>query len=829
MSTGSGSGPSRMERFLLGTARVLVGHPKTVLAVWAVLVALTMPFASRLDEVLGSQGASKVVAGTSSAQAATLATESFPQHSEREVAVVLTGWDAQSLPMRQLLAVLDAAISPLAARGEVLQTGSAFTLHRDAIAAFVDGQLAAAGPAGTGPVTPAKRSALEAHLDAQQLPPPVRELVLASQGQGEAAREAKAGDFTVAADWQNFPVPVSTRDVVSADGRTTLVSVSYAPGGDDPDPAELRGIVGSVVSGLHLDSQVEAHVTGEIPLLQDTYALAEADNARMEQIAYVVIAIVLLLFFRAVLPAIITVAVIGLAMNVSQAWLFLLGHNVSLTQFTATIMTFVMLGAGIDYSMLLSSRYRQERLAGRDVRDAVIHATVRAGDSVLLAGAAVVLSFGATLLSPVDWIPPLGYGGLVGIPIVLLAALTITPALLVLLGDRFFWLGLRPMADLEAGGALSSSLRRVVGVARSCPLLVVLVFLLATVPAAMVIGRHSLSADPLALSPDTDARRGALVVTKEWGESALFPTVVVGALPHDAMQGGTLTPAGEQRLANLVTALAADSGVARVSAVTHPAGSDQPAVPTAALPDQVRRAYLSDSGTARIVVAVRGDPFSENARATVERLAATVHRADLPGLVVGGATRVDAQYDEALAASFWTMIATVSIGIFILLLLALKSVLIPLRLVATIMMSNVLAIAIVVAVYRIWRDDAVINDLPVFLVILMMGLGMDYEIFLITRVRDLVRQGLPDGEATMAAVVDTGRVITAAGLVMAGSLGTMMLSSTLMLQQYGLGLGAAVLLDATLVRMFFVPASLLLLRRYNWWMPRIPFPRRATA
>jgi putative drug exporter of the RND superfamily len=135
------------------------------------------------------------------------------------------------------------------------------------------------------------------------------------------------------------------------------------------------------------------------------------------------------------------------------------------------------------------------------------------------------------------------------------------------------------------------------------------------------------------------------------------------------------------------------------------------------------------------------------------------------------------------------------------------------------MMSNIWAIAITLTVYHSWLDRPVINDLPIFLVILMMGLGMDYEIFLITRVRDLVRQGHSDVSATQNAVVDTGRVITAAGLVMAGSLGTMMLSSTLMLQEYGLGLGAAVLLDATLVRMLFVPASLLLFRRFNWWMP----------
>jgi RND superfamily putative drug exporter len=119
------------------------------------------------------------------------------------------------------------------------------------------------------------------------------------------------------------------------------------------------------------------------------------------------------------------------------------------------------------------------------------------------------------------------------------------------------------------------------------------------------------------------------------------------------------------------------------------------------------------------------------------------------------------------------------------------------------------------------RHQAVINDLPVFLVILMMGLGMDYEIFLVTRIRELAREGAGDEDSIGSAVVDTGRVIAAAGLVMTGSLGSMVLSSTLMLRQYGVGLGTAVLLDATLIRMLLVPAMLLLLRRYNWWVPAL--------
>lgn len=806
----SAAGTSRTERLLLAFARGLTARPRTVLALWLVLVAVSLPFALRLTDVLTEQGASKVVPGTDGAAVADTLRADFPASSEREVTVVLQGWRADSPRMRELLAVLDAALHQAGPQQRVVATTSAYTLLRDQADGFTERTLRRAGLDGPRRAAPARLDRLESALRERGVADPLVDLVVAAQGATPARRAVLAGDAVVATDWTRLG---AARAVVAdlVRDRATIVTVGFAPTGPDPETAELRTLVRSVVDGLGLDDAVTAHVTGELPLLQDTYARAEADNSRMELVAYVVIILVLLMFFRAVMPAVITLVVIGLAMNVSQAWLYLLGSHVQLTQFTSTIMTFVMLGAGVDYSMLLSSRYRQERLAGRGVRDAVVHATARAGDSVLLAGAAVVLSFGATLLSPVDWIPPLGYGGLVGIPIILLAALTITPCLLVLLGDRFFWLGRGQLADLESRGAMSGMLRRAMTVTRWCPVLLVAVFLLLTVPAAQLVRDHSLSADPLALSADTDSRDGARVVGELWGESTLFPTIVAGALPPALHDGGQLTPRGAQAMAGLARAVEEEPGVQRVLAVTRPGDGG--------LPADVRRSLLSPDGSVRVVVTLDDPPFSPAARDTVARLETTPAAAGLPTLRVGGATRVDVEYEESLQASFWRMVAVAAGGVMVLLLFALRSVLIPVRLVLTIMMSNVWAVAVTVGVFAVLCDQPVINDLPVFLVILMMGLGMDYEIFLVTRVRDLVRAGHDDETATTQAVLDTGRVITAAGLVMAGCLGTMLLSSTLMLQQYGLGLGSAVLLDATLVRMLLVPASLLLFRRLNWWLP----------
>ncbi|MGV9265786.1 MMPL family transporter [Kitasatospora sp. NPDC003701] len=822
---------------LLRLAGVLTARPKTVLAVWAVIIAVCFPFASQLNDVLTKQGASKVVPGTSSARADQLVEQSFPDRSQRESIVAIGAPDVRGEQLRKLLAELDGRIAEKERTGEVRQSVSAYTLYRDSTAEYlrqlraqVDRDLTAA-QAGTSPQ--ARGQAVDAAVAAGQVPAGLADLAHRAVAADDAALPGLAAGFAAATDWRSFPVPVPADAVdrlLAKDGRAALVTVSFAKqAGHDPDVDWLRSAIEGSLRTVGAGPDVDAHVTGELALIKDTYKKAEDDNALMETVAYAIIFVVLLLFFRAVVPAVLTVAAIGLAMTVSQAALFALGHGVTLTQFTITIMNFVMLGAGVDYSMLLSSRYRQERLAGRPPKEAAVHATAHAGESMLLAAIAVVLAFGATLLSPVDWIPPLGYGGLIGIPIVLLAALTLTPALLVLLGDRFFALGWRPLSDLEHESALGRHLARAADLARRRKVAIVLVFAVITVPFAVITAQHRSTADPVALSPATDSRAGFELVAEKWGDATVLPTLVVARPAAGVVDPAThrLTDPGRSAVTALTDRLAAVPGVARVSAVTRPFGTPLPADQVDALTSDVRRDYLADDGALRIVVELADPPYSEAAVGTVDRIQDVTGAAkDVGALQVGGATQVDRQYGNALNSSFWQMIGLVSIGVFVMLVVALRSLLIPVRLILTIMMSNVWAIGITVLIFHFWLDRAIIDDLPIFLTVLMMGLGMDYEIFLVTRVRDLVRGGADQESATIGAVVDTGRVINAAGLVMAGSLGTMVLSSTVMLQEYGAGLGLAVLLDATLIRMLFVPATLLLFRRYNWWLPSL---RRAPA
>ncbi|MFD9907019.1 MMPL family transporter [Streptomyces sp. NPDC059063] len=819
-----------VQRALHRFAERLAARPKTVILAWAALIALCTPYALGLDDVLTDQGASKVVPGTSSARADELTKKAFPHRSEREVTVVVEAPDVRGRDVRALLAGLDARVAKLRADGDVERTSSAYTVYRDATAAFLGGVRKDARASGDG------GAFVDRQVRAGRIPGalagPARAAVAASDGR-EVARIA--GEFAARADWKRFPLPVPDGAVdrlVADDGKAALASVSYTDAaGADPDVEGLREIAEGLLAEHDPGGGAQVHVTGELALIHDTYEKSEADNSLMETVAYGIILVVLLFFFRALVPAVLTLAVIGLSMNVSQAALHLLGEEVTLTQFTVTIMTFVMLGAGVDYSMLLSSRYRQERLAGRGPREAAVHATVHAGESMLLAAVAVALAFGATLLSPVDWIPPLGYGGLIGIPIVLAAALTLTPCLLVLLGDRFFALGRAPLSDLEHTGAMGGHLRRTAEFARRRKVAIVLVFLAATIPFALLVSGNRSTSDPVALSPATDSRDGFETVADQWGDAAVMPTVVVGRAAPGVVRDGQLTDSGRAAVGRLSERLAGVPGVASVDSATQPFGTPWSDRQLADAGRPVLDDYVARDGTLRFVVALADDPYAKGAAATVrrvERVADSDAGRAVAALEVGGTTQVDRQYGAALRSSFWQMVVLVSVGVLVMLMVTLRSLLVPLRLIGTIMLSNVWAVGLTVLIFHHWRGEAIIDDLPIFLTVLMMGLGMDYEIFLVTRVRDLLRAGLTQEEATMKAVVDTGRVINAAGLVMAGSLGTMALSSTLMLQEYGAGLGLAVFLDATVIRMLFVPATLLLLHKYNWWLPSFRRTRRRT-
>src|SRR3989454_2819490 len=220
------------------------------------------------------------------------------------------------------------------------------------------------------------------------------------------------------------------------------------------------------------------------------------------------------------------------------------------------------------------------------------------------------------------------------------------------------------------------------------------------------------------------------------------------------------------------------------------------------------------------------EPYSDQAIATVAQIRANVNvlKSKDPLLasstmLVGGATASVSDLATSSGSDYFNLTALVLVGVFIVLLVALGSVFTPLRLIFTILLSISWAMAATIYFFKTYFSVELIWILPIMLLVIMVGLGLDYDIFLVTRIREYVAGGAKDEEAIETAVERTGGIITVTGLVTAGAYGTMMLSQIPMLQQLGLAIFIVVLLDATLTRIYLVPSIMMMMKRLNWWAP----------
>ena len=234
----------------------------------------------------------------------------------------------------------------------------------------------------------------------------------------------------------------------------------------------------------------------------------------------------------------------------------------------------------------------------------------------------------------------------------------------------------------------------------------------------------------------------------------------------------------------------------------------------------------SDGRSAMVWADLASEPYSDQAIETVAQIRANVNvlKSQEPLLAsstmfVGGATASVSDLATSSGSDYFNLTALVLVGVFIVLLVALGSVFTPIRLIFTILLSISWAMAATVYFFKTYFSTELIWILPIMLLVIMVGLGLDYDIFLVTRIREYVAGGARDEEAIETAVERTGGIITVTGLVTAGAYGTMMLSQIPMLQQLGLAIFIVVLLDATLTRIYLVPSIMMMMKRLNWWAP----------
>ncbi len=607
----------------------------------------------------------------------------------------------------------------------------------------------------------------------------------------------------------------------SEDASATAVLVGLGRNEDSlPD-------VIAVVERLDEEPGVEAAMTGELTLDEDFSRLSEEDLQEGELFFGAPAAlIVLLLVFGTVVAGVIPLVLAVLSIVVALALTALLGQVFDLSVFVTNMIFGMGLALGIDYSLFILSRFREERAQGREKLDAIETAGATASRAVLFSGAAFVLAMTGLELVPNTIMRSLATGAiLVGI-VSVVAALTLLPAVLSLLGDgierlRIPYFGKRALRPESRfwGRIVAAVMRRpVVSLVAAVGLL-----LAAAVP---VLSLESGTAGISTLPDRFESKQGFLLLNREFPGQTTDPVRIV-------VEGDTASPDVRQAVEGLQAELASREIFGEATTETSP-----------------------DGALVVLTVPVAGDAVSVEAVAAVRELRSEVIPAAFAGsgadAFVGGDTAEDIDYYDVMDSWLPIVFAFVLGLSFVLLTIAFRSIVIP----ATAIAMNLLAVGAAYGLLVLVFVKGVGNELfgfqqvaiveawvPLFLFAVLFGLSMDYQVFLLSRIRERYSQTGVTDDAISFGVGSTARLITGAALIIIAVFAGFARGDLVMFQQMGFGIAVALFIDATIIRSVVVPATMKLLGRWNWylpswlaWLPDVhvegheeePEPRRAT-
>jgi putative drug exporter of the RND superfamily len=571
--------------------------------------------------------------------------------------------------------------------------------------------------------------------------------------------------------------------------------ILYGNVGTTLDLQHAKRWTGALRAALRGSGGPRAFVTGQPAIQHDLDPVLASDLRRGEAIALPAALAVLLLVLGISLAALMPFVVAACTVAGTLGVVWVLAHGVTLGSYVPNLVELVGIGLSVDYSLLLVHRFREELVERDDVEEAVVRTTATAGRAVLVSGLTVAIALAVLLVVPVPFVRSLGVAGLV-VPLAsIAAAATLQPALLSLLGRR-------------AGRPRASGGRRVwEAIARKImrrPVAFLLGGAILLVGAAVPAAFLRLTPGSFAGLPQgPEAIAGLTLLQDRAGNGALTPIeVVVDA----GRAGGAVSPPVYAAMERLGDAVFHDPE-AYVTALGHKPPYVDPS-----------RRY------ARMVVVARHVYGAESTRALVQRLRdRLVPAARFPAGVrveVGGAPAQGVDYlTRAYGAFPWLVLGALLLT-YLVLLRGFRSLVLPLKAVVLNALTVAAVYGLLVVVFQWGAGDGQIEAwIPIFLFALLFGLSMDYEVFLVSRMRE-VWDAEHDNQAAVAHGLErTGRIVTAAAAIMVAAFMGFAAGRVEALRQFGVGLSLAVLLDATVVRIVLVPSVMAVLDRWNWWLP----------
>ena len=591
--------------------------------------------------------------------------------------------------------------------------------------------------------------------------------------------------------------------LVSADRHATIVPLGI------PDEGEAEAVI-EAIERADEDAAFTVSVTGDQTLDYDFNLLSQEDLEKGElQFGLPAALIILLLVFGAVVAGLVPLLMAIVSIVVALGLTALLAQPFELSIFIVNMLTGMGLALGIDYSLFVVSRYREERARGREPLDAIAASGSTASRAVVFSGTAFVVAMFGMLLVPSSIMRSLAAGAiLVGI-VSVVAATTLLPALLGLLGDRVNALripivGSRTLAAASNegrfwGAIVRSVLRRpVLSLALSVGVLVAF--------AAPILGM-SIGTSGVSTLPDRFvSKQGFVALERDFPGATTDPVeIVVSSGSSDASRSEAAAA-----LDRLRTMLAGDPRFGR---------------------GEIR---LSESGDVSVAsVPVVGDPSSSEAVAAVRELRSELVPQAFEGtdaeVLVGGTTSENIDYFASVIDPAPLVIVLVLVLTFLLLTVVFRSVVVALTAVVLNLLSVAAAYGLLVLVfqYGVGADllgfqevDTIEAWVPLFLFSVLFGLSMDYQVFLLSRIQERYRQTRNTTDAVTFGVASTARIITGAALIIVAVFSGFARGDLVMFQQMGFGVAVALLIDATIIRSVLLPSAMRLLGEANWYLPR---------
>ena len=590
--------------------------------------------------------------------------------------------------------------------------------------------------------------------------------------------------------------------LVSADRHSTIIPVTLT--GDLKAVEDHGGAFTDTVLRQSRDG-VEVLTVGDLSVSYDYNKRAQEDLEQAEIFGLPVALLVLILVFGALIAALVPLAVALAAIAVAIGVTAFVGLTMDLTSLILNVITMIGLAVGIDYSLFIIERYREERARGFERHDAIERAGGSATKAVVFSGTTVIIALLGMFLMPLTIFRSVGAGAVIVVAISVAASATLVPALLGLLGDQINWPRRRAFQRQAAHNpALHHGVwARISHVVMARPIISIVLAGGLLVVLALPIRDFRTGLVGVENYPEGSILRAYHIVSRDFFAGVIAPIEIVIDAPAD-------DPAVVAGIEQLTASMADNATFGPVQSETNDAG-DLTVLKT---PLTVDASAIEATDAVRLL---RNDLVP----------AAFGDRAN--HVLVGGTPAFNDDFNQVVADRTPFVFAFVLGLSFILLTLAFRSIIVPLKAILMNLLSVGATYGILVLVFQkgygaglvgFRQTDIITNWLPIFLFCILFGLSMDYHVFLLSRIREHYDQTGKNRESVAVGLESTGKIITGAALIMVVVFFAFSMGELVELQQLGFGLAVAIFLDATIVRTILVPATMALLGSWNWYMPR---------